>query len=103
MNITEKGWAKYAKIIARNDKRRLNPKYQGQREHLVQKWIFELIEEYPELDDDTVWKAVRSHFVGEELQSPENIRDSAGWNIVHAVSEVRDYLNYMWRREEVED
>jgi len=110
MNITDKGWIKYAKIISRNDKRPLNPGYRGQREHYIQKWIFELIEEYPELDIDTVWRAVRTHFVGEvvgdfgdNLDTPKNIHDSAGWDMVNLVSELSDYLNFMRRREEIEN
>ena len=105
MNITDKGWAKYAKIIAKNDKRPLNPRSQDIRirELIIQRWIFELIEEHPELDIDTVWRAVRTHFAGGNLTTPESVRDSAGWATVHFVSELQDYLNYMIRREEIED
>jgi len=103
MNITDKGWIKYAKIISSNNKRPLNPSYKGQREYFVQKWIFELIEEYPELDIDTIWRSVRTHFAGGNRSSPENVHDSAGWDLVRIVSELQDYLNFMRRREEIED
>ena len=107
MNITDKGWAKYAKITDR--KRPLEwraPRTQADlrvREQIVQKWIFELIEEYPELDNNTIWRAVRTHFAGGGLTIPESVRDGRGWETVHFVSELQDYLNFMIRRKEIED